>query len=134
MQSESHPIKVSAPEPIILMLDRPRIERVIMRVLDNAVRFSPDGGAIDAVVRGEAHDAVLSIRDHGIGIPSDRQQRIFEVFFRAHADSLHDRGGLGVGLYLAREIVRLHGGQMWFESVEGRGSTFHVQLPREVSR
>jgi signal transduction histidine kinase len=77
----------------------------------------------------EARDAVVSVRDHGVGIPEEKCARIFECFYRAHTDTPHDYGGMGTGLYLSRAIVTRHGGEMWFESEEGRGSTFHVRLP-----
>lgn len=131
-RAPDHRIRLSAPEPVDLMVDRARIEQVIRRLLDNAVRFSPDGGDIDVEVVVEPRHAIVSVRDHGIGIPADKQPRIFEVFFRAHAGTPHDLGGLGIGLYLARKIVELHDGEIWFHSEEGRGSTFAFKLPRDV--
>lgn len=74
-------------------------------------------------------EAQVSVHDDGFGIPADKQPRLFELSFRAHAGTPNDVGGLGVGLFLCRESVRRHGGRVWFESVEGRGSTFHVGLP-----
>jgi signal transduction histidine kinase len=68
------------------------------------------------------------VRDHGVGIPRDKQDRIFERFYRAHTDTPHDYGGMGVGLYISREIVRQQGGRMWFESEEGGGSKFCFSL------
>jgi signal transduction histidine kinase len=72
---------------------------------------------------------VVWVRDHGLGIPADRRARIFERYYRAHAGTPHDYGGLGVGLDLSREIVARHGGRIWFESEEGHGSTFSFSLP-----
>jgi signal transduction histidine kinase len=74
-------------------------------------------------------EAVVSIRDHGLGIAPDRQARIFERFYRAHAGTSHDYGGLGIGLDMSREIVSRHGGRIWFESAPGVGSTFSFALP-----
>jgi two-component system sensor histidine kinase VicK len=71
----------------------------------------------------------MLVRDQGVGIPPEKHARIFERFFRAHTDTPHDYGGMGTGLYLSRAIVARHGGEIWFESEEGRGSTFHVRLP-----
>jgi two-component system, OmpR family, phosphate regulon sensor histidine kinase PhoR len=69
------------------------------------------------------------VEDHGLGIAPDRQARIFERYYRAHAGTPEDYGGLGLGLDVSREIVARHGGRMWFESEAGRGSTFHFSLP-----
>jgi len=80
-------------------------------------------------LRREEGRVVVSVQDHGVGIPKDRQEHLFERFYRAHIGTPYDYGGLGVGLYISREIVRQHGGDIWFESEEGKGSTFHFSLP-----
>ena len=98
-------------------------------LVDNAVRYSPPGPVEIQVTPTDTH-VVISVRDRGIGIPADQQNRIFELFSRAHAGTPHDIGGLGIGLFMAREITLRHGGSMWFESEEGRGSTFYMRLPR----
>lgn len=127
-----HHIRLIAGAPVTLPVDRRRIAQAIRRLLGNAVRYSPQGGDVDVELAVGADDVVVSVRDRGIGIPADKQPHIFDVFFRAHAGSVHDYGGLGIGLYLSREIARLHGGDVWFESVEGRGSTFYLRLPRRA--
>ncbi|MEW5848811.1 MAG: HAMP domain-containing sensor histidine kinase [Myxococcota bacterium] len=109
--------------------DPKRLTQVVDQVLDNAVKYSPGGGDVEASVDVQDHQAVISVRDHGVGIPSSKQARIFERFYRAHSGTPYDSAGMGVGLYLAREIVALHGGRIWFESEEMRGSTFHIALP-----
>jgi signal transduction histidine kinase len=80
-------------------------------------------------VTGEKDEVRVAVADHGVGIPPDRQARIFERFYTAHGDTAHDYGATGIGLYLAREFVRRHGGRMWFQSQEGIGSTFFFALP-----
>jgi signal transduction histidine kinase len=77
----------------------------------------------------DAHMASLSVSDRGIGIPAQQQARIFERFERADNSRAYGIGGTGLGLYLSRAIVERHGGHIWFESVEGQGSTFFVLLP-----
>ncbi|BDG08168.1 sensor histidine kinase [Anaeromyxobacter paludicola] len=109
--------------------DRERVEQVLVNLIDNAVRFSPEGGDVDATVRVTEGQAVVSIRDRGLGIPADRQPHVFERFYRAHAGTSEDYGGLGVGLEMSREIVARHGGRIWFESEPGEGSTFSFSLP-----
>jgi two-component system, OmpR family, phosphate regulon sensor histidine kinase PhoR len=112
-----------------VIADRDRIRQVITSLLENAVRFSPQGGDVEAAVARSGAEAVVSIRDHGLGIAPDRQARIFERFYRAHAGTSHDYGGLGIGLDMSREIVSRHGGRIWFESAPGVGSTFSFALP-----
>jgi signal transduction histidine kinase len=109
--------------------DRARLEQVLVNLLDNAVRFSPGGGDIDAFMRNGGAEVEVSIRDAGVGIPPEKQARIFERFYRAHAGTPQDYGGLGVGLESSREIVARHGGRIWFESRPGAGSTFSFTLP-----
>ena len=129
--SSNHTIRLHASEAVELKIDRARIEQVLRRLVDNAVRYSPDGGDIDIEIAVEPSLVIVSVRDHGIGIPASHQPHIFEAFFRGDVRAQGGAAGLGIGLYLAREIVRLHGGDMWFESIEGVGSTFSLWLPRE---
>jgi PAS domain S-box-containing protein len=121
---------VNAPEAVVVSADRPRLEQAIRRLVDNAIRYSPLGGDVEIDVATSDKYVTISVRDRGIGIPADQQNRIFELFFRAHAGTPHDVGGLGIGLFMAREITIRHGGAMWFESEEGKGSTFYMRLPR----
>ncbi len=84
---------------------------------------------IGIVLRAEGDQAHLSVSDEGIGIPAPDHADLFERFYRAHNVSTRSYGGLGLGLYISREIVELHGGRIWLESELGRGTTFHVTLP-----
>jgi PAS domain S-box-containing protein len=127
-RAPQHHLIVNAPEAVVVPADLQRLEQAVRRLVDNAIRYSPPGD-VEIVVAPSDKDVVISVRDRGIGIPADQQSRIFELFFRAHAGTPHDVGGLGVGLFLAREITIRHGGTMWFESEEGQGSTFYVRLP-----
>lgn len=127
-----HALTVDAPAPAPVMADRARIARVLTNLLDNAVRFSPSGGPVVVSVAARPAEVEVAVRDRGLGIPAEKQPRIFERFFRAHAGTPHDYGGLGVGLEVSREIVARHGGRIWFESADGAGTTFHFTLPREA--
>lgn len=108
--------------------DRGRIERVVTNLVSNAVKYG-DGKPVEITVRkGPRPDQVwLSVRDQGIGIPPNMRERIFKCFERAVQD--RSIGGLGLGLYIARQIVEAHGGSIEVESAVGKGSTFVVQLP-----
>jgi PAS domain S-box-containing protein len=112
-----------------VVADRERIGQVVANLVENALRFSPHGGAVQASVERRDGEAVLSVRDQGVGIPSERQARVFERFYRAHAGTAQDYGGLGLGLDVSREIVARHGGRIWFQSEPGSGSTFSFSLP-----
>jgi signal transduction histidine kinase len=122
-------IRVRARTPVVVSADRLRISQVLANLLSNAIKFSPDGGDIEIELDRRAGEAVVSVRDHGIGIPTRSQSRVFERFFRAHADTPYDFGGIGLGLYLSKEFVASHGGRIWFHSTEGVGSTFSFSLP-----
>ncbi len=98
-------------------------------LIDNAIKYSPTGGEIEVSVQVRAGEAIVPVKDQGVGIPAARQSHIFERFYRAHTGTPYDYGGMGVGLFICHEIIAEHGGRMWFESVEGQGSTFYVALP-----
>jgi signal transduction histidine kinase len=130
--TERHRITLETTEEnIVVSIDPRRIEQVVSNLISNAIKYSPDGGDIEINVHADKsyHTAVLSVRDYGIGIPVYQQGRIFSRFMRADNANAHNIGGTGLGLYLSRELVERHNGRIWFESVEGQGSTFYVSLP-----
>jgi len=129
VQARGHAIELEQQGPLPLLADRGRVAQVVLNLLGNAVKYSPEGGAVRVSSRCQEGRAIITVADEGVGIPADRQAGIFERFYRAHAGTPHDYGGLGVGLYLSREIARRHGGDVWFESEEARGSRFHLALP-----
>lgn len=124
-----HQLIIHAPAPVMVDADRMRLQQVIGNLLDNAIKYSPGGGRIESTIASQDGNAVVSITDRGIGIPQARQQRVFQRFYRAHAGTPQDFGGMGVGLYISSEIIARHGGQIWFNSQETRGSTFSFSLP-----
>jgi two-component system, OmpR family, phosphate regulon sensor histidine kinase PhoR len=106
--------------------DAARLGQVVVNLVHNAVKFSPDGGDVTVSVRPDAEgEVVVSIADHGVGIPRAAQPRIFERFYKVDRARVRgEAGGTGLGLAIARHIVEQHGGRIWVESREGRGSTF----------
>ena len=125
-----HTLSLSAPDaPIIVDGDELRLEQVFQNLIQNAVKYSPAGGAV--YVRLERHEdkAVVAVTDEGIGIPAEALPRLFSRFYRAVNASSQNISGMGVGLYVVREIVSLHGGTVAVQSDEGQGSTFTVILP-----
>jgi signal transduction histidine kinase len=124
-------IEVSLPaEPLRVAGDPALLAHVFRHLLSNALKYGPAQGTV--LVRGETRDgqAVLEVEDHGIGIGPEHLPRIFEKFYVADGSLSRHRGGAGVGLYLAREIVRLHQGTIEARSEPGQGSVFRVVLPR----
>ena len=115
----------------IVSVDPQRLEQVICNILGNAVKYSPDGGTIEVIVGYEEREqgTMLTIRDHGIGIPPHQQAQIFSRFVRADNARVLGIGGTGLGLYLCREFIVRQGGRIWFESVEGQGTIFTIVLP-----
>jgi signal transduction histidine kinase len=116
---------------LVVAIDRGRIEQVLGNLLGNAVKYSPQGGPIELTLLEEVepHVALLTIHDHGIGIPAHEQARIFGRFVRAENARASEIAGTGLGLYLSRELVERHGGRLWFESMEDEGTTFFLSLP-----
>lgn len=109
--------------------DDQRLGLMLRNLLDNALRYTPSGGAVRVTVAREAEHAVISVRDTGIGIPRDAQERIFERFYRVDRARSRDRGGTGLGLAIVKHAVEFHGGDIDLESELGAGSTFTVHLP-----
>ena len=111
--------------------DRARLGQVVVNLVHNAVKFSPDGGDVIVRSRRVKREVVTSVEDHGVGIPKAAQPRVFERFYKV--DRARQRGeaggGTGLGLAIARHVVEQHGGRIWVESKEGRGSTFSFALP-----
>jgi len=123
-----HTIDLELPESLEAHVDALRVEQVITNLLDNAVKYSPNGGDIQVVLaRGDDEHAELSVRDHGLGIPPEKRADIFERFYQAHGSG--SRSGLGLGLYVSRQIVEMHGGSICAEFPMDGGSRFVVRLP-----
>jgi signal transduction histidine kinase len=116
-------------DAIIVNGDRDRLEQVLGNLLENAVKYSPDGSDITVAVEEKGETVVTSICDRGIGIPTDELGQVFERFHRGRQVSSTNYGGLGLGLYITRQIVERHGGTIWVESREGQGTTFYFALP-----
>jgi PAS domain S-box-containing protein len=130
--TQHHTLRLNASdEYVVVAMDATRIEQVLTNVLQNAIKYSPDGGTItiSIAIQPEADVAQLSVRDPGMGIPAAFRGRVFGRFARAENAEASGIRGTGLGLYLSRELVERHGGRIWFESEEGAGSTFSFTLP-----
>ncbi|HEY0734844.1 MAG TPA: GAF domain-containing protein [Herpetosiphonaceae bacterium] len=120
-------------EALIVDGDAVRLEQVLHNLFQNATRYSPAGSTVTIRLWREGQTARLSVADQGIGIPEAALPHIFQRFFRAHTGDTHRISGLGIGLYVVKEIIALHGGLVEVESAEGAGSTFTVILPLVVA-
>ena len=112
-----------------LILDANAIDRALSNLVDNAVKYSNGGDRIDISVEADDANVRISVRDRGIGIPRDEQQRIFERFHRVSTGLVHDVRGSGLGLSLVQHIMKAHGGRVTVDSKPGEGSTFTLHLP-----
>lgn len=120
---------VVAESPLVIAGDSIRLEQVLQNLIGNAIKYSPDGGMVQVQVERRDIFACVSITDEGIGIPPDAFPQLFEPFYRAANAETRNVKGVGVGLYVVKQIVTLHGGRVEVTSVEGEGSTFTVCLP-----
>jgi signal transduction histidine kinase len=123
-------LNVEAASDVQVEGDQSRLQQVVVNLLDNAIKYTPEGGSITVSVRGQPDKAVLSITDSGIGISQDSQEHIFERFYRTDKARSRELGGIGLGLSIVKSIGAAHGGRVSIESVEGRGSTFRFEIPR----
>ena len=106
------------------------MREIMDNVIENAIKYTPEGGEIYINVVGDDHNAVINVSDNGIGISADDLQHVFQKFYRADNSDTREIGGTGLGLYLVKQRVEAMGGHVWAESVVGEGTTFYVSLPR----
>ena len=109
--------------------DPNQLRQVIGNLVDNAVKYSPEGGEVRVSAAANGGTVRFSVSDRGLGIPASEQRRIFEKFYRLDPNMTRGIGGTGLGLYISNELVRRFNGRIWVDSREGEGSTFHVELP-----
>jgi signal transduction histidine kinase len=143
-RQEVETAQTHVPEHVELALEAPgalppvaadpgQLRQVLSNLLDNAVKYSPDGGAIRIEVSNAGRHVRFAVRDEGLGVPAAERERIFEKFYRLDPGMSRGIGGTGLGLYICRELVRRVGGRIWVEDRDGDGSTFVVEIPQERS-
>jgi signal transduction histidine kinase len=116
-------------EGVLVTGDEDRLRQVLLNLIDNAVKYSPDGGRVQVELERRENGLRIAVRDEGLGIPHGELQRIFGKFYRVDPQQTRGVGGTGLGLYICRELVRRMEGRVWVTSREGHGSTFIVDLP-----
>jgi len=119
------------PKIPVIQADRDKLMMALHNLVSNAIKYTPNGEKVDINVSVDADRITVEVRDTGIGISETDQAKIFEKFYRAHDEQLANIPGTGLGLSLAREVVRLHGGDITVESMHGKGSTFLLLLPSQ---
>jgi signal transduction histidine kinase len=115
--------------PLVVHADRDKISRVLINLVQNGIKFSPEGGRVEVIARGDGERVRLAVTDNGAGIPRDELGRIFDKFHQVRRPKRTGGPGSGLGLPISRQLVEMHGGQLTAESVQGRGSTFTIVLP-----
>lgn len=105
-----------------------------LNLISNAIKYSPDAEKVMIHVGKKEEKALVSIQDFGMGIPKDQQDRIYERFFRAKGKKEGKIPGLGLGLFISTEILKQHGGKLWVDSIEKKGSTFYFTLPATIRK
>ena len=121
-------VKEGSTSDTIISGDRTRLEQVLINLISNGIKYSPDGEKIHIKCEVEGDNIIVAVTDFGIGIPKHAQQKLFDRFYRV--DDASDRfSGLGIGLFIVSEIISRHYGKVWLESEEGKGSTFYFSLP-----
>jgi CheY-like chemotaxis protein len=131
VEASQHQLVVAfAQEPLLVEGDPVRLTQVIANLINNAAKYTPDGGQVFVTVMHEGNDAVVRVRDTGLGIPAEVIGEVFELFTQVNRHLKRSQGGIGVGLSLVRRIIEMHGGQVHACSEgEGRGAEFVVRLP-----
>lgn len=127
--TSSHVLHITGASHATILGDKDRLGQVLINLITNAIKYSPQANRVDITLSSTQHAALISVRDYGLGISPTRQKHIFDRFYRVHDSSNKSFKGLGLGLYIARDIVQRHGGDLSVESEEGKGSAFTISLP-----
>jgi PAS domain S-box-containing protein len=127
--STTHAVVVRGAAPCTLIGDQGRLEQIFINLISNAIKYSPDAETVEIDLSTSEDAVTVRVRDHGLGIPREQRDKIFERFYRATGPKQKAIPGLGMGLYIVAEIVKRHGGTITVDSEVGKGSTFTVTLP-----
>lgn len=125
-----YPIIVSPHPPILMKADRERLKEVVYNLLDNGVKYSQPGVPIEVMTKMVDGNVLVLVRDRGLGIPVEQLPFIFDQWYQAHDATSGDYGGMGLGLYISKQIVEQHGGSIWVTSSEAEGTTAGFTIPR----
>jgi PAS domain S-box-containing protein len=129
--TEKHRIAFNSTGAIKIKGDRERIEQIFINIISNAIKYSPKGGEVTIVSKRKKDCVQVSVQDNGVGIPPEVKDKIFDRFYRVQNAQIDTFPGMGLGLYISAAIINKHGGTIWVESEQGKGSTFYFRLPYE---
>jgi PAS domain S-box-containing protein len=127
--TQTHHLHLEGQTQAVVCGDRDRLGQVLINLLTNAIKYSPQADTVRVRLATEENQVLVSVQDFGVGIAAEYQSKIFERFYQVTDPEEKTYPGLGIGLYIASEIVKRHGGRIWVESQRGDGATFHVSLP-----
>lgn len=127
--TQTHHLHLEGQSQAAVCGDRDRLGQVLINLLTNAIKYSPQADTVRVRLATEENQVLVSVQDFGVGIAAEHQSKIFERFYQVTDPEEKTYPGLGIGLYIASEIVKRHGGRIWIESQRGDGATFHVSLP-----
>jgi len=134
LRNKQQTLSTDLPDSIpIIHGDGQRLEQVLLNLMTNAAKFTPEGGNITVQVRKQDTGLVVGVHDDGIGIAKEEQDRLFKPYSRLSSDRQR-HPGLGLGLALAKQVVELHGGRIWVDSEPDKGSTFFFLIPRQAGK
>ena len=131
-KNKKHKFKLKFPPKFLVVRgDEQRLRQVLDNLISNAIKYSPEGGVIEVGGMNDGASVTVYVRDQGVGLSEQDQERVFERFYRVDSALSRKTQGTGLGLFLARAIVEAHGGKMRVESEPGHGSTFYFTLPQQ---
>jgi two-component system sensor histidine kinase KdpD len=122
-------LRSAGPELPLVEADPVRIEQVLANLVDNAIKYSPNGGPIVVQLQEGANGVIASVSDSGVGLTADQAAHVFERFYRGEGALARATRGVGLGLFICKSLVEAHGGRIWVESRPGQGTTFSFSLP-----
>jgi len=123
-------LELGAPKKLpAVAADEQQLRQVLVNLLENAIKYSPDGGLVRIALEADERVVRWTVSDEGLGIPPAERRRVFEKFFRLDPNMTRGIGGTGLGLYICSELVRRLNGRIWVDANAGKGSRFHVELP-----
>ena len=117
-----------------LTVDEEMIKIALQNLIDNAIKYSPQGGVVQVGLVSDGKNVQLTIQDAGIGVPQKQKNKLFHKFFRADNAIASSATGSGLGLFISQNIIQAHGGKIWFDSIEHEGSTFYFSLPVQAAK
>lgn len=117
-----------------VVVDPNSLHIILQNLVSNAVKYSQEGGKVEITIQQQTENALIAVKDDGVGIPAEQQAKIFSKLFRASNAQRIAVDGSGLGLYVTKAMVERTGGRIWFESIEGKGSTFYITLPSKIDK